>query len=860
MLKQFSDFCIEHKAEKTAERNYQICLATSSQPFSRPKFMYINEDDINTFYDLWFDMTSETIESGDGTYCFINNVIKRANSNSFKFFIDLDFKDLEFTSDNTILVFKIISEIQAKIKELYNIQTVNCIIWGRDLKFEKYRFHIHFPDIIINDIIVKAVIILLQEHLDTVFFDKRDVVKNILDIAPYTNGLRIGGSFKISNVGEKQYETDKESYYILYRISRDSKISKFDFIPKYKSQIVGALVLSELSILDDSVIVSPCNVALDFSKDIEDDIILNKYYDTTISGIKNLSEDEIITRCEEEIFRRYGFKVSYRTTKGEKMLVFDTEGQHPCPVNPENTHGRENIFCTIKRTGVFVHCFNKGCGRPVCLFKLNVPETFDDANYDQTTAINLFYSENGREKAINYINKFYCVVNEKACVYFKHKYNFDDPNTIKASEMTDKPSVATILETTVKVDDKRTTTLFKLWNSSENRTLYNGLIFTTDNEQALREKKLNLFKGFKLSDEILREHYERARMTDKYDSDVAKFQYHILNWWCKEDEELLAYVLNFFAFCFQRPLDLIESAIGLVGGQGTGKSTLMEKLFAYFEEHFYLVTDTESLTKFRLRLQDKLVVFWDEAMLTTNGIINALKSMITQRKISASEKYVKEMSFDNRIKLVFSTNDWIDSGKKIDVDIENDSRRFIFLKTQDYISKMNPDKDIEQIKQIKRKYFDELYDNIDYKNLWAYLSYEVDISDFNPRIIPETQTLAKAKLESGIKKDIILRFVYEDIISDNPLLPKNEFSIDEVSDMIRTTIYGPTSKMPMGTSSILKSIKNNLSHATKVEQKRTRNPYTDEEKVITYIKFKSSDKIKKVFGTLFSTNVNFLFD
>lgn len=236
---------------------------------------------------------------------------------------------------------------------------------------------------------------------------------------------------------------------------------------------------------------------------------------------------------------------------------------------------------------------------------------------------------------------------------------------------------------------------------------------------------LNLFGGF---------------ATTPMPGDVTLFLDFVREVICGGRDLTFAYVLRWMAHLIQRPWELPEVALVLAGPEGIGKGTFVAPLAAIVgDEHVFIGTHAGQIGgKFNGHVDGKFVVNANEAAWAgRRDEFNALKALITDRRISFEQKGLPARTGDNFARVILTTNE----GWAIPAGV--DSRRFCVA-------------DASPGRKGDFAYFERLnrwLANGGAAALHYYLLNEVDISDWNPRIIPQTAALRQQRWETLKRRD-----------------------------------------------------------------------------------------------------------
>ncbi|MBR1247526.1 hypothetical protein JQ609_11330 [Bradyrhizobium sp. AUGA SZCCT0169] len=150
---------------------------------------------------------------------------------------------------------------------------------------------------------------------------------------------------------------------------------------------------------------------------------------------------------------------------------------------------------------------------------------------------------------------------------------------------------------------------------------------------------------------------------------------HMLNNMCGGDDDVFTYLLGWVADALWNP-GPCETAIVLIGPQGSGKSLWVQFITEFFGNHAITLDDPEQLTgKFNKHLQNKSLVFADEAFFAGNKKHAAkLKTIITRPDFLVEPKGVDTFRAPKQFRLVMASND------EHVIQAERDDRRNLVLR------------------------------------------------------------------------------------------------------------------------------------------------------------------------------------
>lgn len=182
----------------------------------------------------------------------------------------------------------------------------------------------------------------------------------------------------------------------------------------------------------------------------------------------------------------------------------------------------------------------------------------------------------------------------------------------------------------------------------------------------------NLWNGFPV---------KPLKLTDAQRAEVVdRAVRHIKEVWCGGNDEWTEWVLLYFADIFQRPWNKPQSAICIMGGQGTGKSIVLDCGLQPMLKTMYTATsEREQLVgKFNKHAEGKLLWLAEESLFSGDrNSMNKLKDLISRDKISIEPKTKDVYEVPNRVRYIFTSN------QLHPLKLEHDDRRFFVLAASD---------------------------------------------------------------------------------------------------------------------------------------------------------------------------------
>ena len=245
--------------------------------------------------------------------------------------------------------------------------------------------------------------------------------------------------------------------------------------------------------------------------------------------------------------------------------------------------------------------------------------------------------------------------------------------------------------------------------------------------------------------------YDYRELDEVNNELIQPFLNHIHDVIANNNDEIYNYIINWVASILQEPNFKTETALVILGNQGTGKNVFTNvicKLMArYANEN---VTNIESIVgRFNAVLENKKLLVLNELQsIDVNKYLNsdALKSVITDKKTNINQKNEPERLCENVANFIMVSNN------NVPIKIESTDRRYMVTKTSD-------------LRRGDYEYFDNLCDSFTpefYENLFTFFM-TLDISKVNLRKIPNSEAKELIKEASMSSYELFVREHYDRI-------------------------------------------------------------------------------------------------
>lgn len=230
------------------------------------------------------------------------------------------------------------------------------------------------------------------------------------------------------------------------------------------------------------------------------------------------------------------------------------------------------------------------------------------------------------------------------------------------------------------------------------------------------------------------------------EGDVTPFLRHVSSL-CDGEPESISYLLGFIAHAVKKPEEKVRHMPIIIGGQGSGKSTLCDIMGRLVGMHNYsAIAAADMLGNWTSLLENKVLVAIEEMRIShstqTKALANALKEKVTNDKITVKKKYISEYQIDNVTRFIGLSN------HLVPIEIEPSDRRYYVIVSKTAI-KHSGVTVAEATKDWISGYHDWLYFN---GGLEAVLSYllDYDTQMFTPNKAP-VQSDRQAKFKASIQ-------------------------------------------------------------------------------------------------------------
>jgi len=201
---------------------------------------------------------------------------------------------------------------------------------------------------------------------------------------------------------------------------------------------------------------------------------------------------------------------------------------------------------------------------------------------------------------------------------------------------------------------------------------------------------------------------------------------------CQGDEELYHWLMCWFADILQNPLDLKGTVVIFTGGQGSGKSIVMQVMGQLLGRHYKHFTSAgQALSNFNDDMKDALLVGIDEGRFVGSyKFVDKLKAQVVSKTISIEPKGVDRFVMPHYARYMMTSN------ASTVVRDDADSRRFAMFHVGNNC-KGNTSFFDGMMKELEQGGYAFL--------LYKLLNWNIDV---DLRRVPQTEALLSQKLDS----------------------------------------------------------------------------------------------------------------
>lgn len=297
--------------------------------------------------------------------------------------------------------------------------------------------------------------------------------------------------------------------------------------------------------------------------------------------------------------------------------------------------------------------------------------------------------------------------------------------------------------------------LEKVWNTSRRTLSFKTIDFhpSRENSGKVPLNLLNTFTGFRF------DHKDKNIKLDH--QRIKNIVFHIFIILCKGDNKRATYVIKYIAHMFQNPHIRTKVAIIFCGDKGGGKSTIWDIIADIFGlKYVSKVRQIDDVVgKFNNSLvEGKLFTVSEETCKQYSELVeNKMKDYLTAGYITTEKKGIDQNLVHIYTNLVGTSN--ADDPIRID----GGNRRYVIIKIDNRFASNNK----QTTSAEKTEYFDKIYD-VDREALYNCFM-NIDISDFNPSIIPKSEEMAVLVQNSFGLFDQFWNNFFQNNISDSYL-------------------------------------------------------------------------------------------
>jgi hypothetical protein len=164
---------------------------------------------------------------------------------------------------------------------------------------------------------------------------------------------------------------------------------------------------------------------------------------------------------------------------------------------------------------------------------------------------------------------------------------------------------------------------------------------------------------------------------------IQPFLNHVKIIIADKNEEVYKYLINWISFIIQNPGEKCGTSPLLISAQGTGKNVFFSDVICELVEGYAIANENKIenvVGRFNCSLENKVLVICNELQSVENARYlnsDALKSIITEKKIRYDTKHLKVREGENVANFIFISNNILP------LRIDNSDRRYLVINCSD---------------------------------------------------------------------------------------------------------------------------------------------------------------------------------
>lgn len=190
---------------------------------------------------------------------------------------------------------------------------------------------------------------------------------------------------------------------------------------------------------------------------------------------------------------------------------------------------------------------------------------------------------------------------------------------------------------------KQYKSIYKLYSNSCNRQSYHYIYM---NPQLVEnDLAYNMYQGLTYGNECVDVYKANPQLVEAYVQHLRGLN---------DVEAEVEFLLDWMSFSLQKPWEQARSFVAYVGPQGMGKNTAILPFLSMFGNHGFKIENAKLLIKWNSMLDDKIMVFCDEAV-TTKEFMMIMGNWVTESARMSTRKYSHDTFVLNFLKWVLAT-------------------------------------------------------------------------------------------------------------------------------------------------------------------------------------------------------------
>lgn len=238
--------------------------------------------------------------------------------------------------------------------------------------------------------------------------------------------------------------------------------------------------------------------------------------------------------------------------------------------------------------------------------------------------------------------------------------------------------------------------------------------------------------------------------------DVSIFLTHIRDNLCSGNVAYYEYLINWLAHLVQRPAERPLTGVSIIGGQGTGKGIFIDCIARMLggRRNANTTTSAKDTKSFNTAVGSKLLVVFDEATFSGDREqSDFMKKLVTEPFVRIEPKGIDAYEVANYARCFITSNN-MESSTPADIG----ARRWLIIECRNNLDQ----RELAALATAIGNNGDDKPGAIKhFANGVKHHLQQVDLTDFNPQLLPDQDTGMQTKIHNHYKQDPVYAFLVE---------------------------------------------------------------------------------------------------